>query len=148
MKSDAAEHVIGNIRELTWFSNVYFFKSVCASSCTISVKTTHIACHPDLFIPNWRDITCVSCVNRISLYYVAQNNSRCIIVVQNVWVFFLYFWMEYLFILDQKASVDFSVVFFSFLNLLTRSDRCLYECSHKSHNLKKNRSEDDSNTAS
>lgn len=51
--------------------------------------------------------------------------------------FFLYFWMEYLFILDQKASVDFSVVFFFFLSLLTRSDSCLFECSHKSHNLKK-----------
>lgn len=68
------------------------FKSVCASSCTISVRRTHIACHPDLVIPNWRGIICVSCVNRISVHHVAQNYSKCIIVVQNVMsVFFLVF---------------------------------------------------------
>lgn len=36
--------------------------------------------------------------------------------------------------LDQKASVDFCVFF---LDLLTRSDGRLFECSHESRNLKK-----------
>lgn len=37
-QSDAAEHVIGNIPQLTRFLNVVFFlKSLCASSCTVSV---------------------------------------------------------------------------------------------------------------
>lgn len=107
VESVAAEHVIGNIRELTWFFECLFFKSVCASSCTTSVKRTHIACHPNLFIPNWRDIICVSCVNRISVDHVAQNISRCIIVVQNVMSVFscIFEWSIYLFWTKRKVLI-------------------------------------------
>ena len=54
----------------------------------------------------------------------------------SVFVFFsLDFWMEYLFMLDQKANVDFCGGFFP--DLLTRSDGRFFECSHESRNLKK-----------
>jgi len=119
VESDAAEHVIGNIRELTWFfSNVYFLSQfVRAAALYLSKELTLLV---TLVYSSLIGVTLSVFLvfNRSSVYHIAQNNSRCIIVVQNVTsVFFLYFWMEYLFILDQKASVDFSVVFILFIYL-------------------------------
>lgn len=133
VESDAAEHVIGNIRELTWFRMFIFLSQfVRAAALYPSEELTLLVI---LIYSSLIGVTLhVFLVLTVSLCTMLHKITKCIIVVQNVMSVFscIFEWSIYLF-RTQRQVLIFSVVF---LHLLTRSDGCLFECSHKSHNLK------------
>lgn len=117
--------------ELTWFRMFTFLSQfVRAAALYLSKELTLLV---SLIYPSLIGVT-LFLVFTVSPCTMHKNISRCIIVVQNVMSVsscilngvFIYFEMQVMIL-----------VLFFFLNLLTRSDGCLFECSHKSHNLKK-----------